>query len=67
MDTTKHETDRAWRLTNKGAECFSFKVPRKGNAFSEDIYPPVFIGEFSNSFEEWAQGIDKDPIVQPFS
>ena len=30
LDATKHEVARAWRLTNKAAECFSFKVPRKG-------------------------------------
>ena len=64
MDVSKNELNRAWRLTAKNAELFSFKVPRKGGAFSEELYPPCFAGQFSNNYEDWEKGADKDPIVK---
>jgi len=64
MDVGKNELNRAWRLTVKNAEQFSFKVPRKGGGFSEELYPPCFAGQSATTYEAWAGGENKDPVVQ---
>ena len=67
IDVSINELNRVWRLTGIGkAEQFTFKVPRKGAGFSEEIYPPCFSGEFSNTYDDWETGVDKAPIMKPF-
>lgn len=67
VDISKNELNRAWRLTGANqAEQFSFKVPRRGAGFSEDIYPPCFSGESSMTYDEWSKGENKDPVYKAF-
>lgn len=64
VDVSKNELNRVWRITGIGqAEQFSFKIPRKGAGFSPEIYPPCFAGESASSYNEWAGGKTKDPIM----
>jgi hypothetical protein len=42
-------------------------VPRKGNVFSDEIYPPCHAGKFSNTYEDWEKGENKDPVMHVFS
>jgi len=42
-------------------EPISFKVPRKGDAFQDDIFPDAFAGEAALSCDEFFSGKDAAP------
>lgn len=55
------ETARLLKLTSNSVEPLSFVVPRKSEAFQEDIYPDTFSGEASCTADEWLSGITLPP------
>ena len=55
------ETARALKLTSNSVEPLSFRVPRKSDAFQDDIFPDTFSGEPSHTADEWWGGSDKEP------
>lgn len=58
------EIQRAIRTTKNTAEFISFKLPRKEAGFSLDLYPGFRSRTAAQSFEEWSQGGNKNPIVE---
>ena len=56
LDIMKCETARALKLTQKTIEPLSFIVPRKSDAFQEDIFPPTFAGIPGCTSDEWQAG-----------
>ena len=60
------ELNRAIRYNGKEAEYVSFKLPRKGGSWNPEFYPPAPAQEFSMTFEEWASGQNKPPILAKF-
>eukprot|EP00607_Mallomonas_marina_P009555 CAMPEP_0182418156 /NCGR_PEP_ID=MMETSP1167-20130531/2620_1 /TAXON_ID=2988 /ORGANISM="Mallomonas Sp, Strain CCMP3275" /LENGTH=427 /DNA_ID=CAMNT_0024592195 /DNA_START=286 /DNA_END=1569 /DNA_ORIENTATION=+ len=55
------ETARLLKLTSNSVEPLSFFVPRKSEAFQEDIFPDTFSGEPSHTAQEWLAGSDLPP------
>ena len=57
------ETARALKLCGSGkVDQLRFTVPRKSEAFQEDIYPPTFAGKPACTAEQWFDGVDMEPI-----
>jgi len=56
----KCETMRILKLTSNAIEPLSFTVPRKSEAFQEDLFPPTFAGLPAMSSAEWLDGLDKE-------
>lgn len=57
------ETARLLKLTSNSVEPLSFCVPRKSDAFQEDLYPPSAAPEPSHTADEWLQGSDRPPLL----
>lgn len=60
-DVMKCETAIALKLTGSTVQPLKFVVPRKSDAFQEDLYPPTFSGVPSHTADEWKAGSDKPP------
>lgn len=67
VDIQKCEIMRAVKLTNNTIDLISFQVPRRGEAFADDIYPPCVNGSPAVSANEWAQGKDLPPLRSPIT
>lgn len=61
LDIMGCETTKLLKLTSNTVEPLSFRVPRKSEAFQDDIYPPTFSGVPSHSADEWLAGSDQEP------
>lgn len=61
-DVMKCETMRMLKLTSNSVEPLSFIVPRKSDAFQEDIFPPTAGNIPAHTADEWLAGSDKEPI-----
>mmetsp|Transcript_5698 Transcript_5698/g.8103 ORF Transcript_5698/g.8103 Transcript_5698/m.8103 type:complete len:447 (+) Transcript_5698:90-1430(+) len=63
------ETARCLKLVSQGGqgavEPLSFIVPRKSDAFQEDIFPPTFNGNPAVTADEWLAGASKFPPKSP--
>jgi coronin-1B/1C/6 len=55
------ETARLLKLTTSSVEPMSFFVPRKSEAFQDDIYPDTYAGVASHTADEWYAGSVKPP------
>jgi len=64
VDTTKHEVMRGLKLDNACVHQITFTVPRKAEAFQEDLFPDGPAGVPAMTPEEWATGGDKPPILR---
>ncbi|CAM9306343.1 unnamed protein product, partial [Phaeothamnion confervicola] len=53
------ETARLLKLSSTGIEKLSFVVPRKSDAFQDDLFPPTFSGTPSHTGEQWFKGSNK--------
>jgi coronin-1B/1C/6 len=62
LNVLQCETARLLKLTNDGIEPLSFIVPRKSDAFQDDLYPPTLAGKPAHTADEWAAGEDKPPV-----
>jgi len=64
LDVMHTEHCRILKLHAKCIEPLSFRVPRKSEAFQEDLYPESLAGVPSyQSAPEWLEGPDKEPIL----
>jgi hypothetical protein len=61
MDLASCEIARLLKITASACEPISFTVPRKGDIFQDDLYPPTFSGEPSLKADEWFAGKNADP------
>jgi len=61
MDLSSCEIARLLKLTASAVEPISFTVPRKGDIFQDDLYPPTFAGEPSMDGGEWLSGKSAAP------
>jgi len=65
LNIMKCETARALKLTAQGGmgvvEPLNFNVPRKSEAFQDDLYPPTFSGVPSHTSDEWLAGSNEAP------
>jgi len=57
------ETARLLKLTTNAVEPLSFFVPRKSEAFQEDIYPHTASSKPSHTADEWLAGSDLPPLL----
>ncbi|CAM9533096.1 unnamed protein product [Ascophyllum nodosum] len=57
----KCETARLLKLTSHSIEPLSFVVPRKSDAFQDDLFPPCPSGQPSHTADEWLSGSEKAP------
>jgi len=58
------ETTRIMKLTNKdGIHPLQFTVPRKSDAFQDDIFPPAAAATPAHSFAQWQGGSSKLPVT----
>ncbi|KAM3573332.1 hypothetical protein VYU27_004691 [Nannochloropsis oceanica] len=63
LSVLRCETARVLKLTSNTVEALSFIVPRKGDFFQEDLFPPSFSGVPSHTASEWWAGSSKPPKV----
>lgn len=66
VDPLRKEVLRGVRFTGKAAEFISFRLPRKAEEFSEDLYPPYRALKPALTFDEWSKGENKDPVMESF-
>jgi coronin-1B/1C/6 len=60
----KCETTRILKLTpNDGVQPLSFIVPRKSDAFQDDIFPESAAGIAAHTADEWLAGSSKGPVL----
>jgi coronin-1B/1C/6 len=60
----KCETARMLKLTpNDGVQPLNFIVPRKSDAFQDDIFPDSAAPIPAHSVDEWLAGSTKDPVL----
>lgn len=52
------------KLTSNTVEKLSFHVPRKSDAFQDDIFPDTFAGIPAHSADEWFAGSDLPPVLR---
>ena len=57
------EAARLLKLTTNTVEPLSFYVPRKSEAFQDDLYPDTFAGIPAHTADEWMAGSDKKPVL----
>ena len=67
LDVMGCETARCLKLAQKGGgadvEVLKFIVPRKSEAFQDDLFPDTFAGQPSMTAEEWMGGVSKPPVL----
>jgi len=57
------ETARMLKLTSSSIEPLRFIVPRKSDAFQDDIFPDTYAGQASMTADEWMGGENKPPVM----
>jgi len=61
MDLSSCEIARLLKITATACEPISFTVPRKGDIFQDDLYPPTFSGEPTLTLDKWGSGANSTP------
>mmetsp|Transcript_12043 Transcript_12043/g.17657 ORF Transcript_12043/g.17657 Transcript_12043/m.17657 type:complete len:449 (-) Transcript_12043:315-1661(-) len=68
LNVMKHETARLLKLTNNsGVHPLSFYVPRKSDAFQDDIFPDCAAPSHAHSGDQWFSGSSKNPVTMPLN
>lgn len=63
LEIMKHETTRILKVTsNNGVHPLHFFVPRKSDAFQDDIFPDTAAATPAHTAAEWIGGSSKDPV-----
>ena len=63
-DIMKCETMKLLKLTpNDGVQMLNFIVPRKSDAFQDDIFPDTPAPKAAHTHAEWMAGSDKTPVL----
>lgn len=57
------ESARLLKLTTNSIEPLCFFVPRKSDAFQEDLYPDTYSSDPAHTGDEWLAGSDKAPLT----
>lgn len=65
VDTSVCEIMRAYKLTSNSVDIISFRVPRRSDAFQEDIYPDVLSSTPALTADRWFTGETKRPLTEP--
>lgn len=66
LDIMNCETTRILKLTNnEGMHPLSFIVPRKSDAFQDDIFPDAPSTTPAHTSDEWKEGSSKLPLTMP--
>lgn len=65
VDTSVCEVMRAVKLTNNSVDFISFRVPRKSEAFQDDIYPDCLANVPAMSANQWFGGANTPPVRVP--
>lgn len=63
LNVTSHENTRLLKVTSGGVSPLSFTVPRKSEAFQEDIFPDCSAPVPAHTAEEWLSGSTKCPLT----
>lgn len=63
-DTKQHEVMRGLQMQTSSVVPISFTVPRKSEAFQEDLFPDGPAGMPSMSADEWVGGADRPPVMR---
>lgn len=64
LNVMKHESARILKVTNgQGVHPLSFNVPRKSDAFQDDIFPPCAAATPAHSFADWMGGSSKGHVT----
>jgi coronin-1B/1C/6 len=64
LNIMKHETARILKVTNSnGIHPLNFYVPRKSDAFQDDIFPKTASSTPSHTIAEWLEGSSKEPVM----
>ncbi len=61
LNALKCETARMLKLSGDTIEPLSFIVPRKSDAFQDDLFPPTLSGVPALTSDEWAAGEERLP------
>jgi hypothetical protein len=63
LDYNKNEIDRFARFVNSQKVYYvSFTIPRRNPGFDASLYPPVFSGEPTLTYDQWVGGENGEPI-----
>ncbi|KAL7580132.1 hypothetical protein ACA910_012890 [Epithemia clementina (nom. ined.)] len=64
LNIMQHETARILKVTNgQGIHPLTFSVPRKSDAFQDDIFPETAAPIAAHSHAEWFGGSSKSPVT----
>lgn len=64
LDVMRCETARLLKVTsNAGIHPLSFQVPRKSDAFQDDIFPDCASGTPAHTADQWLAGSSKPPLT----
>jgi len=65
VDVSKHEIMRGLKLESTAVQPISFRVPRKSEAFQEDLFPDAPAGVPAMASDEWCGGAEcRAPALQ---
>ena len=64
LDIMHCETARLLKLTTNSVEPLSFFVPRKSEAFQDDIFPDTYAGISAHTADEWMDGSSAPPVLK---
>lgn len=68
INVRKHEVDRAVRVINDKTIMYQgFTLKNRTDTFQPELYPPFPSSKPGNTFEEWAAGNDKPPLMHQFT
>ncbi len=62
-DIMKCEVAKIFKMEKTQVTPVSFVLPRKGEAFQEDVFPNTAAGTAAISADEWAGGATADPVL----
>jgi coronin-1B/1C/6 len=65
VDTGVNEVMRAFKITSNTVDIISFRVPRRSEAFQDDIYPDVVSAIPALTGARWFEGETKQPLKEP--
>jgi len=63
LDVMKHESARLLKVTSSGVSPLSFTVPRKSEAFQDDIFPDCAAPVSAHTADEWMSGSSLPPVT----
>eukprot|EP00438_Fugacium_kawagutii_P000338 Skav202892 [mRNA] locus=scaffold131:9458:10807:- [translate_table: standard] len=65
VDVGVHEIMKGLKLESTTVQPVSFRVPRKSEAFQDDIFPDCMAGLPAMNSDEWLSGTNRLPVLSP--